>query len=77
VRLWELEPRLGVQACPLSGSTSASVQLDDVPIIFAMLEGPVAEAATGGRPEVALRTLELVFQGIGQRACRAGYCHTG
>ena len=60
-----------------AGLVRANVQLDDVPIIFAMLEGPVNEAATGGRPEVALRALELVFQGIGQRGRRAGYHSKG
>ncbi len=56
-----------LEAAKAAGLLRANVQLDDVPIIFAMLEGPVNEAATSGRPEVALRALELVFQGIGQR----------
>jgi len=50
-----------------AGLVRASVQLGDVPIVFAMLEGPVDEAARSGRPEVAVRALELIFQGIGQR----------
>ena len=66
-----------LEAARAAGVVRANVQLDDVPIIFAMLEGPVDEAATSGRPEVALRALELVFQGIGQRARRACYGHKG
>jgi hypothetical protein len=62
-----------LEAAKAAGLVRATVQLDDVPIIFAMLEGPVDESATSGRPEVALRALELVFQGIGQRGRRAGY----
>ena len=65
-----------LEAARAAGLVRANVQLDDVPIIFAMLEGPVDEAATSGRPEVALRAVELVFQGIGQRR-RAGGGHTG
>jgi hypothetical protein len=59
-----------LEAAKAAGLVRANVQLDDVPIIFAMLEGPVEEAATSGRPEVALRALELVFQGIAQRGRR-------
>jgi AcrR family transcriptional regulator len=54
-----------------AGLVRADLQLVDVPIIFAMLEGPIEEAANAGRPEVAFRALELVFQGIAQGARRA------
>ena len=66
-----------LEAAKAAGLIRANVQLDDVPIIFAMLEGPVDDAATSGRPGVALRALELVFQGIGQGGSRAGYCNKG
>jgi hypothetical protein len=39
-----------LEAAKAAGLVRANVQLDDVPIIFAMLEGPVDEAATSGRP---------------------------
>jgi AcrR family transcriptional regulator len=61
-----------LEAARAAGIVRATVQLDDVPIILAMLEGPVEEAATSGRPEVALRALALVFQGIAQRGRRRG-----
>jgi hypothetical protein len=66
-----------LEAAKAAGLVRANVQLGGLPIIFAMLEGPVDEAATSGRPEVALRALEFVFLGIGQRARRAGYGHKG
>jgi hypothetical protein len=66
-----------LEAAKAAGLVRANVQLGGLPIIFAMLEGPVDEAATSGRPEVALRALELVFQGIGQGGRSVGYCHKG
>jgi AcrR family transcriptional regulator len=68
---------LGLLADPFdaaraAGLVRADMQLDDVSIIFAMLEGPIEQAATVGRPDVALRALELVFQGIARRSRRAG-----
>lgn len=60
-----------LEAARAAGIVRATVQLDDVPILFAMLEGPVEEAATSGRPAVALRALEFVFQGIVQGGRRA------
>lgn len=62
-----------LDAAKSAGNVRADLQLDDVPIILAMLEGPVEEAATAGRPALALRALELVFHGIAQRDRRTGH----
>jgi hypothetical protein len=56
-----------LDAAKTAGLVRADVQLDDIPIIFSMLEGPVEEAAAAGRPAIALRALDLVFQGIAWR----------
>jgi hypothetical protein len=53
-------------AAKTAGLVRADLHLDDVPIMFAMLEGPIEAAATGGRPELALRALELVLHGIAE-----------
>jgi hypothetical protein len=59
-----------LDAAKTAGLVRADVQLDDLPIIFAILPSSVEEAAASGRPDVALRLLELVFQGIAQRSWR-------
>jgi AcrR family transcriptional regulator len=47
-----------------AGTVRADLQLDDVPIVFTMLEGAIQEADASGRPQVALRAFELLARGI-------------
>jgi AcrR family transcriptional regulator len=49
-----------------AGTVRGDFQLDDVPIVFAMLEGAVQEADTSGRPQVALRAFELLARGVAE-----------
>ena len=53
-----------LEAAKTAGTVHADVQLDDVQIIFAMLDGAVREADTAGRPQLALRALDLLFRGV-------------
>ena len=49
-----------------AGTVRGDFQLDDVQIVFAMLEGAVEEADASGRPQFALRAFELLARGVAE-----------
>ncbi len=55
-----------LEAARAAGVVRQDVVLDDVPLLFAMLQGGIEEADAAGRPQLARRATELLFQGLVQ-----------
>ncbi len=55
-----------LEAARAAGVVRQDLELDDVPILFAMLQGAIEEADADGRPQLARRATELLFQGLVQ-----------
>jgi AcrR family transcriptional regulator len=49
-----------------AGIVRGDLQLNDVQVLFAMMEGAIQEADLAGRPQIALRALELILLGVAE-----------
>jgi hypothetical protein len=49
-----------------AGIVRPDLRMDDLHILFTMVEGAVQEADTAGRRRIGLRALDLLFRGVAQ-----------
>lgn len=47
-----------------AGTLRADLRLEDVQLMFAMIEGAVLESDAAGRADIALRALDLILRGV-------------